>query len=34
MMRGVSWPPATWIATSSEPNVKTMNDSVSVIVVW
>ena len=34
MMRGVSWPPAIWIATSSEPNVNTTNDSVSVMVVW
>ena len=34
MMRGVSWTPATWIATSSDPNVNTTNESVSVIVVW
>ena len=31
MMRGVYWPPATWIATSSEPKVKTRNDSFIVI---
>ncbi len=34
MIRGVSWPPATWIATRSEPNVNTRNDKVSVITVW
>ena len=34
MMRGVSWPLAIWIATSSEPNVKTTNESVSVMSVW
>ena len=34
MIRGVSWPPATWIATSSEPNVNTRNDKVNVITVW
>ena len=34
MIRGVSCPPATWIATSSEPNVNTRNDSVSVMTVW
>ena len=34
MIRGVSWPPAIWIATSSEPNVNTRNDSVSVMTVW
>ena len=34
MMRGVSWPLAIWIATSSEPNVKTTNESVSVMMVW
>ena len=33
MIRGVSWPPATWIATSSDPKVNTRNESVSVIVV-
>ena len=33
MMRGVYWPPATWIATSSEPNVKTMNERLSVMKV-
>jgi hypothetical protein len=26
MILGVSWPPATWIATSNEPNVNTRND--------
>ena len=31
MMRGVYCPLATWIATSSEPNVKTSNDSDSVM---
>ena len=31
MMRGVYCPLATWIATSSEPKVKTTNDSVSVM---
>ena len=34
MTRGVSWNPATWIATSRDPKVNTTNDSVSVIVVW
>ena len=34
MIRGVSWPPATWIATSSEPNVNTRNDRASVMTVW
>ena len=34
MILGVSCPPATWIATSSEPNVNTRNDSVSVMTVW
>ena len=34
MIRGVNCPPAIWIATNSEPNVKTRNDSVSVITVW
>ena len=33
MIRGVSWPPAICMATSSEPNVKTRNDSVSVMTV-
>ncbi len=32
--RGVSWPPAIWMATSSEPKVKTRNDSDSVMTVW
>ena len=31
MMRGVYWPPATWIATSSEPKVKTMNERLRVM---
>ncbi len=31
MMRGVYCPLATWIATNSEANVKTSNDSVSVM---
>ncbi len=31
MMRGVYWPPATWIATSSEPKVKTMNEMLRVM---
>ena len=31
MMRGVYWPLATWIATSSEPKVKTMNDRENVM---
>ena len=34
MIRGVSCPPAIWIATSSEPNVNTRNDSASVMIVW
>ena len=34
MMRGVSCPPAIWIATSREPNVNTTNVSVSVTSVW
>ncbi len=34
MMRGVSWALAIWSATSSDPNVKTMNESVSVKIVW
>ena len=33
MTRGVYWPLATWIATSSEPNVKTTNERVSVMTV-
>ena len=33
MMRGVYWPPATWIATSNEPKVKTRNDRLSVMSV-
>ena len=33
MMRGVYWPPATWIATSSEPNVKTRNERFIVMKV-
>ena len=33
MIRGVYCPPATWIATSSEPNVKTRNERFSVITV-
>lgn len=32
--RGVSWPPAIWIATSSEPKVKTRKDSDSVMTAW
>ncbi len=34
MTRGVICPPATWIATSSEPNVNTRNASVSEMTVW
>jgi hypothetical protein len=34
MMRGVSWPLAIWIAIRMEPNVKTTNESVSVMSVW
>ncbi len=34
MMRGVSCPLAIWIATSSDPNVKTTNESVSVMMDW
>ncbi len=30
MMRGVYWPPAIWMATSSEPNVNTRNDRFMV----
>ena len=33
MMRGVSCPPAICTATSSEPKVKTRNDSVSEMMV-
>jgi hypothetical protein len=33
MIRGVSWPLAIWMATISEPNVKTINESVSVMIV-
>ena len=33
MMRGVYCPPATWIATSSEPKVKTRNDRFIVMRV-
>ena len=33
MIRGVSCPLATWIATSREPKVKTVNVSVSVTIV-
>jgi hypothetical protein len=32
--RGVSWPPATWIATSNDPNVNTIKDKVIVVTVW
>jgi hypothetical protein len=34
MIRGVSWPLATWIATSMEPKVNTTNDIVAVISPW
>jgi len=34
MIRGVSWALATWIATSSDPNVNTRNESASVTTVW
>ncbi len=30
MMRGVYCPPATWMATRSDPKVKTMKDSENV----
>ena len=33
MIRGVYCPPATWIATSSEPNVKTRNERLIVTTV-
>jgi hypothetical protein len=33
MMRGVSCPLATWIATSSDPKVNTRKDSASVMTV-
>ena len=33
MIRGVYWPPATWMATSSEPNVNTRKERFSVITV-
>ena len=33
MTRGVYWPLATWIATSSEPNVKTTKERLSVMTV-
>ena len=33
IMRGVYWPLATWMATSSEPNVKTTNERLSVMTV-
>ena len=33
MIRGVYCPPATWIATSSEPNVKTRNERFIVTTV-
>ena len=32
MIRGVYCPLAIWIATSSEPKVKIMSDSVSVTI--
>jgi hypothetical protein len=32
MIRGVSCPPATWMATSSEPKVNTRNEIVSVMI--
>ncbi len=34
MIRGVSCPLATWIATRSDPKVKTMNEIVSVSTVF
>jgi hypothetical protein len=33
MIRGLSCPLATWIATSIDPKVKTRNESVSVMMV-
>ena len=33
MILGVNCPPATWMATRREPKVKTMNVSVSVMIV-
>ena len=33
MIRGVYCPPATWIATSSEPNVKTRKERFNVTTV-
>ena len=33
MTRGVYWPLATWIATRSEPNVKTTKERLSVMTV-
>ena len=33
MTRGVYCPPATWIATSKDPNVNTRKDSDSVTIV-
>ncbi len=33
IIRGVSWPLATWMATSKDPNVKTRNDSASEMTV-